>query len=92
VDVVAYDGLYSGDATYLFNLTFEAGKDLKLYVYKKDGEWFPAMIEHPRMTSDCPLCGTSFSTLGCEKFRPLMQKLFEEVMNHPEIRVRKMFI
>jgi len=89
--VVGYEGACWGDATYLFNITFEDGKMVEMYVYKIDGEWFPAMIEHPSGAGECPLCGTVYESYSCKKFRPFMQELFEDVMNRPEIRIKKIF-
>jgi len=69
---------------------FHGTKRIDLYIYKKDGIWHPADVEH-KGDGNCLLCdGEDGET--CDIFKEYIDELFENVMNHKLLRMKMVFL
>jgi len=88
--VLTYDGPIEAEK-YAF-LSFEYNANFyDLVVYRNDESWFPASVRH-FYQGTCPYCtGQKLRGSLCSRFDPFLNEVFQKVMNHPSIRLRKIF-
>jgi len=91
---------YQGDVTcedskFLFFETNE-GYHLYLVIFKYKNKWHPARVYHDRhydATEKCPYCKHSALEKGaCFAFEHHADELIQKLMNHPYLRLRKIFL
>jgi len=92
-DVFTYGGRESADKVLKINIEFEKGEKNELFIYEKDNIWYPADVEHEEnLEEDCLICEDNYDDTVCYKYVPYINELFEIVMKHPKIRIKKMFV
>jgi len=77
----------------LRNIRFESkGFPFQLRIYQIENEWFPAYIRHLNGDKNaCPYCDERFSELDCPLLNQYLDSVFETVMNHPKLKLKKFF-
>lgn len=82
-------------------ISFMIGENMyALGIYKKEDKWNPSRVNHFKLKRDlaadidCPLCGRKKlqSGLSCHWFKEDLNELFETLLNHNDIRIKKMFL
>jgi len=88
--------LYNGDVVKVdrtrdaFFTTDKREIRLNLHLYRLKGKWFPSQVYHEAdIKVNCPFCHTT--DIVCRYFKDKESELFDEIMNHPTVRLREIF-
>jgi len=73
---------------YTFKLEFEKRMPLYLRVYKSEGTIRP--VEAMYYRHKCDICKDS--DYPCSDFKKFIDELFEKAMNHPSMKIRKLYL